>query len=314
VTGSVPGSPAAVLQAVLRQNPNAASTSYGPGVFTTASNLPHLPSLMDEVVLLPQNAYLDANVEIGGNLTVDGSLTASSTLYDSTVLADSPVLWWKLNETSGSTAADSSGNSHTGTYSSVTQGLWGPIIANASETSGQFASASSSKVTSSYNPSGFTALTVEAWVNQLGLGQPGGGNPRIADNSHTDSDNNGFQFFLMGSAGSYYPTLYVGNGSTNTNAATASVAVPAYGWGYVAGVWNGNGDGKARTYLNGILVGTSAGSVSTMSAGSGAGVVAGIGIPYNGDYFTGLIAQIAVYSTALSQARLIAHYQAGAYT
>jgi len=36
--------------------------------------------------------------------------------YNATVLADSPAGFWQLNETSGTTAADSSGNSRDGTY------------------------------------------------------------------------------------------------------------------------------------------------------------------------------------------------------
>lgn len=38
--------------------------------------------------------------------------------YDNAILALSPSAYWKLNETSGTTAADSSGNGQTGTYSS----------------------------------------------------------------------------------------------------------------------------------------------------------------------------------------------------
>lgn len=40
--------------------------------------------------------------------------------YNSEVLADSPLLYWRLNETSGTAIGDSSGNSRTGTYTSLT--------------------------------------------------------------------------------------------------------------------------------------------------------------------------------------------------
>src|SRR5690348_7032901 len=36
--------------------------------------------------------------------------------YSAEVLADSPLAYWKLDETSGTSAADSSGNSRTATY------------------------------------------------------------------------------------------------------------------------------------------------------------------------------------------------------
>ena len=44
---------------------------------------------------------------------------AFAATYASTVLADSPVAYWRLSETSGTSAADSSGNSHGGTYTST---------------------------------------------------------------------------------------------------------------------------------------------------------------------------------------------------
>jgi len=44
-----------------------------------------------------------------------GALTFS-TPYSVAVAADSPIAWWRLGESSGTNAADSSGNSRDGTY------------------------------------------------------------------------------------------------------------------------------------------------------------------------------------------------------
>ena len=44
--------------------------------------------------------------------------------YLATCLADSPSLLWLLNDTTGTTAADSSGNGHTGTYTVVGAGSY----------------------------------------------------------------------------------------------------------------------------------------------------------------------------------------------
>src|ERR1700677_1778737 len=47
--------------------------------------------------------------------------------YQSTVLADSPTFLWLLNETSGTTAADASGNGNAGAYTGgCTLGLSAP--------------------------------------------------------------------------------------------------------------------------------------------------------------------------------------------
>ncbi len=48
----------------------------GLAYFSQTGN-PFLPSNVDEVILVTQNAYLGANVEIGGNLTVDGAFNVT---------------------------------------------------------------------------------------------------------------------------------------------------------------------------------------------------------------------------------------------
>ena len=43
-------------------------------------------------------------------------LLAGITGFDTAVLASSPLAYWRLNETSGTTAADATGNGNAGTY------------------------------------------------------------------------------------------------------------------------------------------------------------------------------------------------------
>src|SRR5439155_683557 len=52
------------------------------------------------------------------------TITALAASYSQTVLGDSPLVYYRLDETSGSTAADSSGNGRTGAYaaSGITYG------------------------------------------------------------------------------------------------------------------------------------------------------------------------------------------------
>jgi len=98
VTTPVPGPPASVLAAILRQSP---SHPYDPSQARRAtfsgSNYPDLPSLTNDVVALPQYAYLDANVEVAGALASNGwatgavkSVTAAytPTPADAVILAD----------------------------------------------------------------------------------------------------------------------------------------------------------------------------------------------------------------------------------
>jgi len=60
-------------------------------------------------------------VDIPASFVIDNPIT-----YSDLVLADTPVLWWKLNELSGTSAVDSSGNALHGTMSGVSFVADGP--------------------------------------------------------------------------------------------------------------------------------------------------------------------------------------------
>ncbi|HWT07449.1 MAG TPA: LamG-like jellyroll fold domain-containing protein, partial [Xanthomonadales bacterium] len=87
--------------------------------------------------------------------------------YYSTVKADSPLIYYRMNETSGTTAFDTSGHNYDATYgSSVTLG--GPsVVAGDAAPTFPGGTASSAKVLSSPANSAFAltgAMTVEFWV------------------------------------------------------------------------------------------------------------------------------------------------------
>lgn len=216
--------------------------------------------------------------------------------YDAAVTADTPAAWLKLADVPGTTtAADSSGNGHTGTATAVTFGI--PNSAVNPENSAAFAAASTSHVLTAYNPA-LAAVTVEALVSLNSLSPSG--NPRIMANSQTDVDHKGFQLMLSGTT----PQIWFGNGTVAASV-TASAALPPAGWVHLAATWDGT---TITLYVNGISQGTAALSGS-MAAGA-ANIGIGYDPAYSGDYVSGLIQQCAVYSTALSAARILAHYQA----
>jgi len=74
MTTSVPGPPASVLAAILRQDPN---HPYDPATQArratfSATNWPFLPSLTNDVIWMPQYALLDANLQATGYLSTQG--------------------------------------------------------------------------------------------------------------------------------------------------------------------------------------------------------------------------------------------------
>jgi concanavalin A-like lectin/glucanase superfamily protein len=89
--------------------------------------------------------------------------------YQSEVLTDSPTGYWRLGEPSGTSAADASGNSHTGTYvNTPTLGVTG-ALASDSDTAASFALGSSEYVTTTtLGTLGQSLLTSswEWWISQ----------------------------------------------------------------------------------------------------------------------------------------------------
>jgi hypothetical protein len=119
-----------------------------------------------------------------------GELALGNT-YANTVLRDTPVGYWKLDETSGTVAADSSGNSRNGTYSGTyTQGQ--PGLTGNSGTSTYFNGGATSYVSIPSNADfRFTTnnqITVEFWYKGTQVGS-GGGQPTGLFTSNVDASN-----------------------------------------------------------------------------------------------------------------------------
>src|ERR1700704_333500 len=64
---------------------------------------------------------------IAGQAIAPATILAASPYADA-VLADQPAAYWRLGETSGSTAADASGKGHTGWLLGVSGGARGALV------------------------------------------------------------------------------------------------------------------------------------------------------------------------------------------
>src|SRR5207302_6282189 len=68
---------------------------------------------------------------LGATLAATEPPAQASTSYSATVKSDGPLGYWRLGETSGTTAADASGNGNTGAYSGgYSLGVPGAITAD----------------------------------------------------------------------------------------------------------------------------------------------------------------------------------------
>ena len=114
--------------------PQAPDVSYGFGILTTNETLISSNSLAK--VLVPVTGtgtnwlnlnYDDSDWTAGTNGVGFGSTNVITADYSATVLPTAPVGYWRLNESSGTTAANlGSGAGLNGTYTSATLGTAGP--------------------------------------------------------------------------------------------------------------------------------------------------------------------------------------------
>jgi Concanavalin A-like lectin/glucanases superfamily len=240
--------------------------------------------------------------------------------------ANGLVGWWRFDETSGTIAADSSGNGNTGTVTPNATGVW---------VAGKINNAANLNNTSQYidiaNPSNFNfspgqPFTLAAWINR---------------NSSADADDEiiakvpaaggaGWSFWMpgnnasttLGAFGEPLCPLTNGNcfemhiqGGSNQYAFLATMTAAAPGaWHHVALTYDGSGIGTSvKIYVDGVnqplgVYSQNGTSVAVGSFTNAADLLLGqdqIGQP---DYFGGKIDDARVYNRVLSAGEIMDLY------
>lgn len=216
--------------------------------------------------------------------------------YQLQTLSDGPSVYLPLTDGSGSTKAVNAVGSGDGTaQGAVTFGQPGVIVSDPSQTAAVLDGTSGYITTTAPGPSGNT-FSVDGWAN-IAAGSPAGS--RIVS---TGTGTSGVEIYTA--AG---PAVTAAAGNGNTTATVTSPALTA-GWHHIAVTYNG---ATLALYIDGAAAGT-ASLTGPVTAGPGPVT---IGRSYNtGSYLAGSIAHVAVYPTALSAARVAAHYNAAKNT
>lgn len=245
----------------------------------------------------------DGNTVTGNPVSVTPSANAISG-YERQVLGDGAAQYWRLEESSGSTAFDTAGLDD-GDISNVTRNTPG-AIAGDSGTATTFTNALDSRSVNRAPVQGPDVFTMEAWFRS---GTTTGG--RIAGfSSHTSQRSN-----------SYDRQIYMDNagrivfGVNNGNARTVNSAA-AYNnnqWHHVVATLGPTG---INLYVDGNRVANRA-DVTTGQYFQGywrigADQLSGWPNRPTTDFFSGAIDDVAIYPTVLSAAKVLRHYQFGA--
>lgn len=231
--------------------------------------------------------------------TATSTAIATITSYRTTVLADNPVSTWRLDETSGTIIADSTGSNSGALYGGVTLGVPGALAtdsnpAMAFDGSTGYASIPNS---ASLNPTG--DLTVEAWAKPTAL--DGMTHAVVHKGSSTTS-----------SSWQYRLTLHATNqwrGCVYAGSAGACVLAPGTAsttsWTHLVLTRSGT---TVTLYIDGASVGTAtlSGALNSTTGTLGIGRVGSNAT----NYFKGGLDEVALYAGALSAERIAAHYAA----
>lgn len=212
-----------------------------------------------------------------------------STLYN---FAPGPQIYLKLDENTGISANDSSGNGNTGTFNGNTAWAIGKYGAGAIlDGSGDYISSSYSSINPSANN-----LTVEGWFKTT--------TPSTLQSIIQQKDGGGTGRTWLGfsdatcSVGKFYS--FIGGSCT-----TSTTSVTANTWYHLATTYDGT---TVKLYMNGVLDGSAAKTAEANSAGQ---LVFGINKALSGAALSGQMDEVKVYNYARTQGQVVEDMNAG---
>lgn len=227
--------------------------------------------------------------------------------YDEVVLADSPAGYWKLDETSGTTAADSSGNGRTlSKGTGVTVGA-SPVMPSGVR-SFDFPGTSSTANRLAINDAAWQSphagasgqMTVECWAGFDTLAAI----RTLWRKGAASNFEFGLEALTTGAVQFAVFTAAGGVAAIATSAAGVVTAGPGY---HIVGTYDRAGN-FVKVYVNGTEVATA--TTSANSADGTAVLEFGLRGSNTDRPMDGLASHLALYPTALSAARVLAHYNA----
>lgn len=216
--------------------------------------------------------------------------------YASEVLADSPKGYWRLGEGSGTSAADASGQGNTGTYKNTpTLGVAGALLNDSNPAITLNGTTQYISVANSASLALGDVFTYEAWIKR------GESNRGFFDTIlHKEGTPNTPKFGVTGPAN----RLQLRVPSVKTICESTTEVLADGLWHHVVATKNG---ATVKLYIDGV---DRTGTVTNETCQSNTAALT-IGAENTvEEFFKGSIDEVAVYATALSEARIKAHYQA----
>jgi hypothetical protein len=221
--------------------------------------------------------------------------TGASSTYASTILASAPSVFYRLADGDRGAMADSSGNSATGSYSTsaATLGQTGPLASDSATSTGDNANGPLGSGHPSI-PLYSSARTVEGWINTTSGGSvfmAGYGNAGTAQ---------GFDVVTQ-------PTEVIVSGYSDDLGFTTSAPLNDGSWHFIVVTTNGT---TATVYVDGLSLGTKHFPATLDTLPTSGGLEIGSGPDGCCGYFSGDLADIAVFGSVLSATTVTAQFAA----
>ena len=241
--------------------------------------------------------------------------------YPQLILSQNPSGYWRLDDASGTSAKELSGNGNNGTYpGGITLGVSGGMT-NDADTAVSLNSNSISFGTA-YNYPASSSFTISYWINPTNITQ----NTSEYQGTYMGSGNTGMSmgFYLWGGSGSGDGRFYIGVNAIPASGVTAGICGAAgftdstvYGaWTHHVYVWNGSVP-SLTVYNNGVQVSQLTAS-SNINCQGGTVTLANAVANYagNANTFKSLalkasMDEYAIFNYALSSTQVAAQYSAG---
>lgn len=223
-------------------------------------------------------------------------------IYKDEVLADSPWLYWRLDETSGTTASDLSGNGRNGTYVNSPNLNQSPLISvdksiDLDGTNDYVSYTPGTAVTGNF--------TYECWINADSFSSF----PGLVSGWNANSSGNYGSILLVSDSG--VVEIYAANSTFTDWSYTDNTGYTlSTGTTYHLVFVNDDTNDTAKLYVNGVEQYSASGKTTAMGMVNASKVLSA-GRATTSNYFNGKVDEVAIYTTALSATRILAHYKAG---
>jgi len=262
-------------------------------------------------------AFSTASATVGQSVTSINDTpiaTADPGDYSADLLALNPLSYWRLGESSGTTASDIGSLGNDGTYQGTTLGQTGSITGD-SDTAAQFNGTSDYLEFAHDNSYLLDNGTVQLWFS---ADDPtGAAEQHLFSKDSSSFDTGGHLTIYLKTSGQLEVRL---QSTSADNFATTASAVSSGTWHHVAVAFGSDG---LKLYLDGALTDTDSytGGLGTTSGGAGnfEPIAIGAGTQSSGDlsvtpvneFFSGLIDEVAIVGSSLSAETVQDLYAAG---